>query len=194
MKNRITWLIILLIFWITGASYVYVCIIKDHCGGGDNNENRAAQREMLSPPKSQPGISDADTAAEPARTEPNPAETAYDFLDSAGTQYFRFDFASSEARIPSGFNKYIENLKIYLGSDPGNKVYVTGHADPRGSREANMRFSRERADFIAGYLISNGVDKSQTVVAARGASDPVASNETEAGRSKNRRVEVKIQK
>jgi len=89
---------------------------------------------------------------------------------------------------------YVEQLKVYLASNPDNRIYLIGHADSRGSEEANIKVSRERAENIQDYLMEKGVNSSQIVVEAKGDTEPIASNDTSEGRDQNRRVEIKIKK
>jgi outer membrane protein OmpA-like peptidoglycan-associated protein len=71
-------------------------------------------------------------------------------------------------------------------------VSVHGHTDASGGERANLALSERRALAVARVLIDNGVDRRRLVVVGRGQLNPVASNETEEGRERNRRVEVHI--
>lgn len=195
MKNPITVVIILLVLWIGGSSYCYVCNIRNHCG------SEAVDTPAITPattteeiPEETAEETEIDPVIPEEAAKPDPAEEAENFLMGEGIQVLYFEFASSKAVIPGQFSNYADQLKIYLASDPDNKVYVTGHADSRGTPEANARFSRERAEYIRDFLIENGVTISQIVTEAKGDTEPLASNDTEEGRSKNRRVEIKITK
>ncbi|WP_082567539.1 OmpA family protein [Pelomonas sp. Root1217] len=74
--------------------------------------------------------------------------------------------------------------------DPGVHVTVVGHTDSTGSDAINEPLSRERAAAVRDYLSARGVSSSRVAVAGRGSHEPVASNDTEAGRAANRRVEI----
>ena len=71
-------------------------------------------------------------------------------------------------------------------------VSVRGHTDASGSERANLTLSERRALAVARFLIDHGVDRRRLVVVGLGQLNPVASNETEEGRERNRRVEVHI--
>ncbi|WP_457354404.1 OmpA family protein [Roseateles sp. P5_D6] len=74
--------------------------------------------------------------------------------------------------------------------DPGVRVTVVGHTDSTGSDAINEPLSRERAAAVRDYLSARGVSSSRVNVAGRGSHEPVAGNDTEAGRAANRRVEI----
>jgi outer membrane protein OmpA-like peptidoglycan-associated protein len=69
---------------------------------------------------------------------------------------------------------------------------VTGHTDSIGSDAYNQKLSERRAKSVVGHLIDNGIAGERLVAEGVGESQPVATNETEAGRQQNRRVQVKI--
>jgi OOP family OmpA-OmpF porin len=72
------------------------------------------------------------------------------------------------------------------------KIQVEGHASSDGSDDYNMRLSDKRAKAVRAYLITQGVAKEKLVAKGFGETKPIADNETEAGREKNRRVEFNI--
>lgn len=72
------------------------------------------------------------------------------------------------------------------------KVEIGGHTDAQGSDAANQRLSQRRADSVRQYLIDKGVDASRLTAKGYGEAQPVASNDTPAGRAENRRVEFKV--
>jgi outer membrane protein OmpA-like peptidoglycan-associated protein len=74
--------------------------------------------------------------------------------------------------------------------DPNVRVTIVGHTDSTGSDAINDPLSRERALAVRDYLSTRGVPPSRLSVAGRGSHEPVASNDTEAGRAANRRVEI----
>ncbi len=67
-------------------------------------------------------------------------------------------------------------------------VVVEGHSDSRGTLEHNRKLSLRRAEAVRDYLVRLGVDRGRIVVVGKGASEPVASNDTPQGRAQNRRV------
>ncbi|MGE3693042.1 MAG: OmpA family protein [Novosphingobium sp.] len=81
-----------------------------------------------------------------------------------------------------------ENLKKY----PNSLVDVYGHTDSTGSNEYNQTLSENRARTVANYMTSRGVSGARIRSMGFGETMPVASNDTEDGRARNRRVEIKI--
>jgi outer membrane protein OmpA-like peptidoglycan-associated protein len=76
------------------------------------------------------------------------------------------------------------------GLDPTMRVRIVGHTDSVGSDVVNDRLSVERAESVRHYLESRGVDGSRIETAGRGEHEPIADNGSEAGRARNRRVEI----
>lgn len=69
---------------------------------------------------------------------------------------------------------------------------VEGHTDSTGSAEYNLRLSRQRADSVYNFLVSQGIDSQRIITAGYGLTRPIADNSTAAGRQQNRRVEIVI--
>jgi len=72
------------------------------------------------------------------------------------------------------------------------KVTVTGHADSRGRADYNQALSEARAETVANYLISYGIDPANVEYVGAGETQPVASNDTVIGRAQNRRVDISV--
>jgi OOP family OmpA-OmpF porin len=72
---------------------------------------------------------------------------------------------------------------------PDVPVEIAGHADSVGSAAANMDLSRRRAQAVVDFLVERGQDPDRFVVTAYGDTRPIASNATEEGRARNRRIE-----
>ena len=101
-----------------------------------------------------------------------------------------FDFNSSS--LKPQFMPALNQVAQTLASYQSTYVTVTGHTDSVGSAEANQRLSEQRAQSVADYLKGNGVNPARIQVRGAGKTQPVASNDTEAGRAQNRRVEIKL--
>jgi len=85
-------------------------------------------------------------------------------------------------------NKIVEIMK----TNPDIRIELSGHTDNSGSYEANKKISKERAQAVADYMISKGIDPSRIVVIGYGPDNPRDSNDTPEGRERNRRVEAKV--
>jgi len=101
-----------------------------------------------------------------------------------------FDFDSDRIRpdAAKNFQELANSLKKYGNSN----LLIVGHTDSQGDDAYNMNLSLRRANSASAYLQSLGVPASRISTAGRGESEPVATNDTDAGRQLNRRVEVAI--
>ena len=86
----------------------------------------------------------------------------------------------------------LNQLAELLKTNPTKKVEISGHTDNVGNDASNQTLSDNRAASVVSYLISKGVNAAQLSSKGYGESKPVASNDTEEGRAKNRRTEFKI--
>ena len=71
-------------------------------------------------------------------------------------------------------------------------IIAVGHTDSVGSDAYNQKLSVKRADAVKAYLITKGIEKNRVYTEGKGEKQPVADNKTDAGRSKNRRVEIEV--
>lgn len=101
---------------------------------------------------------------------------------------FQFDSANL---TPEARRTAAEVAKV-VQSSAGRQIYVEGHTDSLGTVEYNNRLSQQRASSVAGELVADGVARRRILVRGFGEERPIASNETAAGRQRNRRVEVVI--
>lgn len=106
---------------------------------------------------------------------------------ASGLMYdFDSDALRSEARTNLG--ELAKSFDKYDGSD----ILIIGHTDATGSEEYNQNLSERRANSAASYLVSQGVKGSRIRTLGLGETEPVATNETEAGQQTNRRIEIAI--
>ena len=101
---------------------------------------------------------------------------------------FAVDSASLRPDLRSDLRAVAQNLLEY----PDSTIVVTGHTDNTGSAAYNQSLSERRANAVASELIGNGVPASRIRAIGRGFTQPIASNDTAAGRAQNRRVEIAI--
>jgi outer membrane protein OmpA-like peptidoglycan-associated protein len=101
-----------------------------------------------------------------------------------------FDFDSATLR-PEGFDN-LRKLTRIINRDNDTTLMIVGHTDSRGNDEYNQRLSERRAQSASTYMISQGLSSSRIQIIGRGEYEPIADNETDAGRQKNRRIEVAI--
>ena len=101
-----------------------------------------------------------------------------------------YDFDSDDIRTEAANN--LRNLASSLGKFPNTDLLIVGHTDGAGAVDYNQALSVRRAEAASNYLTSQGVSPMRLRSAGRGEMEPVNSNDTEAGRQANRRVEVAI--
>jgi outer membrane protein OmpA-like peptidoglycan-associated protein len=101
-------------------------------------------------------------------------------------------FATDSSAIASSFYSPLNNLAGSLKQFNQNNIEIVGYTDSTGSRQHNMDLSLQRAQSVATYLTSQGVDQTHLSVRGAGPDQPVASNADVNGRAQNRRVEVNL--
>ena len=101
-----------------------------------------------------------------------------------------FDFGKSalKPQFYGALNGVAGTLRDYNQT----MIEVVGHTDSIGSDAVNNRLSKERADSVAQYLIGQGVQSVRIETLGAGKAYPIADNSTDAGRAKNRRVEIRV--
>jgi outer membrane protein OmpA-like peptidoglycan-associated protein len=104
---------------------------------------------------------------------------------------FLFETNSYKLR-PEHFSE-LDVLSNYLMAHPTLRVDISGHTDNTGDERHNVTLSARRAESVAEYLVSKGVDYDKVVFKGSGSAKPVAPNDSADGRRKNRRVEILIQ-
>ncbi|WP_320046550.1 OmpA family protein [uncultured Ilyobacter sp.] len=103
-----------------------------------------------------------------------------------------FDF--NKAEIKDDFKPLLDSLYEALTIYKGVTVKIDGHTDNIGSHDYNLKLSQKRAESAKEYLVSKGLQAERIVTEGHSFSKPAASNATQAGRDKNRRIEVVIKK
>lgn len=99
-----------------------------------------------------------------------------------------FDFDSDRIRPAS--QGVVEELYAGLSADAGTGIRIIGHSSSEGAEDYNRDLSERRARSVVAALVDLGIDPADISAAGRGEAEPIASNDDEAGRSLNRRVEV----
>lgn len=103
---------------------------------------------------------------------------------------FVFDSGKSTIKQEAvdNFSKVVEFINTY----PNKKVRIEGHTDSSGSNQLNVKLSQRRADAVKKLLVENGIQANQIEALGMGEEFPIAENTTNAGKAKNRRVEIII--
>ncbi len=107
-------------------------------------------------------------------------------IDISSEVSFDFDSASLKSAFTPTLNKVADILQRY----PNTIIHVVGHTDSVGSESYNMKLSERRAQSVVDYLSAEGVSSDRLFAIGKGENEPRATNDTEAGRQLNRRVEL----
>jgi outer membrane protein OmpA-like peptidoglycan-associated protein len=99
-------------------------------------------------------------------------------------------FESGQAELKADAHTSLVEVVDLLQSEPDKKIRIEGHTDGVGEAAANIKLSERRAESVMAALVALGVDASRITSVGMGEDFPIASNENEEGRSKNRRVDV----
>jgi outer membrane protein OmpA-like peptidoglycan-associated protein len=97
-------------------------------------------------------------------------------------------FDLNTAQLKKSASVELDALVSYLSTTPNATILIEGHTDNTGTVAFNLALSSQRAQAIAHYLITGGINKLRISTQGYGATKPVASNDTEAGRALNRRT------
>jgi len=101
-----------------------------------------------------------------------------------------FDFNS--ATVKPEFRPTLDQVAQTLNAYPSTFIDVSGHTDSVGTDAVNQRLSEQRAAAVADYLNYQGINRARVATRGYGKQFPIASNDTDSGRSENRRVEIKL--
>lgn len=143
-----------------------------------------------------PGVKCAETVAAAPESAPAPAPVP---IPEAKTEAFAldattlFDFDKSNIR-PMGKEKLDDLVAKVKSHQAVDSITITGHTDSVGTVAYNQKLSERRANSVHDYLVKAGINSSLiTSTKGMGKTQPVASNDTAAGRQKNRRVEIVVE-
>ena len=128
----------------------------------------------------------APRAAAPAA--PAPAPAAATKVTYAADAFFDFNKSVLKAEGKAKLDDLVGKVKgINL-----EVIIAVGHTDAVGSDAYNQKLSVKRSDAVKAYLVSKGIEKNRVYTEGKGEKQPVADNNTAAGRAKNRRVEIEV--
>lgn len=107
-----------------------------------------------------------------------------------GENAVRFDFNKSTLTAQAKTN--LDKLVTVFTEYPDTNIVIYGYTDSSGADDYNLKLSQQRAEAVKSYLSKKGLSSARFTTTGMGEADPIESNETDAGRSKNRRVEFAI--
>ena len=157
-------------------------------GFGDAPEVSAKAIETV---RSVNGVFDVKTNIIPgSKTSVESTRFEAKLQDVIAGQIVEFETASSNL-TPKGravLNQMVKVLKEF----PGRPVEVSGHTDGEGYYDLNLSLSKDRAVAVRSYLITQGIESGRLYAVGHGPDNPVADNNTNEGRRKNRRIEFHV--
>lgn len=109
-------------------------------------------------------------------------------VDDLVLEDVNFEFDS--AKLTMGAESILADVAEKLAANPEARVRLEGHTDSVGSDSYNKELSQERANSVKAFLASEGIDTERMRAIGYGEEQPIATNDTEAGRAENRRVEL----
>lgn len=102
-------------------------------------------------------------------------------------------FATGSSRIREDFFSVLDSVVDVVKEFKNTRIVISGHTDSVGSEATNQRLSEERAASVKAFFVEQGVPGGRMNVYGYGKRYPVASNDSEAGRAQNRRVEIELE-
>ncbi|WP_460135144.1 OmpA family protein [Pseudomonas sp. S1_E04] len=111
-------------------------------------------------------------------------------IDKTGKVALHVNFATDQTRLLPDSQPQIEQVLLLLKQNTSLKLAINGYTDHTGDPTHNKALSNGRAKAVADAIIAKGIDGARLSAAGFGDADPVADNATEAGKAKNRRVEL----
>ncbi len=179
------------------------CPIPDSDGDGINDEedkcpNQAGPASRNGCPVSDrdnDGINDdEDRCPDVAGVSSNNGcpDIPADVSKSLGVFAQKITFGANNAKLTTASNASLNRIVTIMNENPTLKLKIEGHTDNAGNDDANMKLSEDRAEAVKTYLVSKGISADRITAEGFGETMPIADNGTAAGRTKNRRVEIKV--
>jgi outer membrane protein OmpA-like peptidoglycan-associated protein len=178
---------------------------EENASEGEEAEGAASEDEVIEGNEMVPEIVDSEVLEQeaipenrtvvekPSESEPEPLtiDQCQRRLNEIMFTY-PINFSPNKVDLPVNSSITIEEIAETYGLCPTFALIVQGHTDSSGKSEVNLRLSQLRAQSVVENLLITGIPESRIKATGFGASNPVADNNTEEGRRKNRRIELKI--
>ena len=111
---------------------------------------------------------------------------------SLGTAAMKVKFTGTSTTLGTASKAALDQIVTLMKENPGMSISVGAYTDNAGDDDKNMQLTQDRANAVKDYIVSKGIDESRVTAEGFGETMPVADNNTAAGRTKNRRVEIKL--
>lgn len=149
---------------------------------------------VVPPPPPPPAVVEpapAPVVVEPAPVPPPPPAPAPKtiFTDKPIT-IEGANFDTSSAKLKPSASEQLDEVVGFANKYQDATLTVVGHTDSLGNEKNNQALSTRRAESVKAYLVSKGISAGRIVTEGKGSANPIGDNKTEAGRAKNRRVEI----
>lgn len=167
------------------AALIAAALFAAACGGVTNFQGQSAFSIAGTPPAPPP----PPPVAEEPPPPPARVEVRSDKIEIKEKIQFEYNKATI---LPASFSLLDEIADTIKKNPHIKKINIEGHASSEGDPKHNLKLSDERANAVRKYLVDKGVDAARLTAKGFGAKKPIASNDTEEGREKNRRVEFMI--
>jgi outer membrane protein OmpA-like peptidoglycan-associated protein len=183
------------------------CPVPDTDGDGINDENDKCPNQAGTakydgcpvPDRDNDGINDendkcpdvAGIASNDGCPEEKPA-VSDKVSKTVSTNAQSIQFTGTSTTLTSRANTSLNNIVKILNDDPALKVKIEAHTDNAGDDTKNMTLSTNRAEAVKAYLVKKGISEDRITTEGFGETMPIADNNTAAGRTKNRRVDIKL--
>jgi len=163
-----------------GDIFVSLYITKNVSGGGKTAKRVFTQLDVIEIAPMQVGMVKVDADA-----------MADEIFETGSISIYGIYFDFDKAEIKPQSEATIAEIAKLLNNNPDLKIFIVGHSDNKGSLDYNTDLSQRRANAVVNELVnSHGINSSRVTAKGLGFLAPVASNKTEEGRAKNRRVEL----
>ncbi|MEQ9618020.1 MAG: DUF4892 domain-containing protein [Deltaproteobacteria bacterium] len=163
-----------------GDVYVSLYTVKNTTGGGKDRNHIYTQVDVIEVAPMQEDMVTVDAGA-----------MAEEIFKTGSVSIYGIYFDFDKADIKPESEATIAEIATLLKNNPGLNIFIVGHTDNKGSLDYNTDLSQRRADAVAAVLaLEHGIEASRVTPKGLGFLAPVASNKTEEGRAKNRRVEL----
>lgn len=145
---------------------------------------------MLAGAKNAAGYIVAKEAPLTQTTQMIPAAELKQAIDTVGKVALSVNFATDKTDILPSSQPQIDQVLQLLTDDPALNLAIGGHTDNSGDKGHNQRLSEGRAQSVVAALVAKGISPSRLTAKGFGDSQPVAGNDSEEGKARNRRVEL----
>lgn len=183
MRSPANILIAILLLWMFGSSYYYVCKIKGICNEPTstvvtviNTDVKVEEPETVDDEVDITVEEEDIVSVEEAMTIDN--KTVY------------FGFRLNNLTLDDELKTYMSDLSVFMQEHKDQGILLIGHTDTIGSENVNNLMGMERAKFVKKMLVEAGIDVDQIKTESKGENEAFASSDTEEGRGKDRRVEI----